>query len=157
MDSAKQFVYENNLDVDHIQTIVEFIKNNTSGQQFQIHSEPMDTSEDGNQNVQSQLSSQSQPQKPKGPPGLFPLLKPLNFNSLTALKQIKNKIFSANEDLELQNSDKCLSNQELTYCTELFNILMDSHMFHVSKIEREHVSIFKQMFLWPDEYLFACK
>lgn len=140
MDSAKQFVYENNLDVEHIQTIVEFIRNNTNP--FEI--------------ITQEANTKVEEEKPKSPK-LFPVLKPIGFQSLNSLELIRTKLFNANEDLELKNSEKALSQTNLQYLLEIFEILKDSHKFQFSEFQKEHIMIFKHLIQWPSEYLFACK
>ena len=141
MDSARTFVYDNNLAIEHVQTIVDFIKTNSSP--FEIVSQAPDVN--------------PEPVKPTGPPALFPVLHPIGFTSLNSLKHIKRKILSLNEEFELKDSEYSLSGEHLHSLTDLVNTLQETAKYHVSRVYEDHVKLLTKLLQWPADFTFVCK
>uniref|UniRef100_A0A7S4I5I2 Phospholipase A-2-activating protein n=1 Tax=Vannella robusta TaxID=1487602 RepID=A0A7S4I5I2_9EUKA len=140
MDSARTFVYDNNLAIEHVQTIVDFIKTNSSP--FEIVSQAPDVN--------------PEPVKPTGPPALFPVLHPIGFTSLNSLKHIKRKILSLNEEFELKDSEYSLSGEHLHSLTDLVNTLQETAKYHVSRVYEDHVKLLTKLLQWPADFTFVC-
>lgn len=140
MVSAQHFIYKNNLDVEHIQTIVQFIRKN---------SEPLEITTEAAGNDFMEIE---QPQTQS----LYPVLSPVKFSSIASLSQLHKKIKSVNEDLILSDSDTVLSDEEILVLDELVSIIKDNTRYHISKISARHANLLEKLLKWPEEHLFPC-
>jgi hypothetical protein len=133
------FLIQNNLGLEHVGTIVDFIQKNTNAMQIDITSPSQDT----------QMVDEV-----KIPPALIPLLKPLRFVSLEAQVPLQKRIGVIQQQLKEAGDPVALPEEDAKVLNDLGLLLKEIHRYHVSRVQPYHLDLILRLYSWPPEHHF---